>query len=191
MTRTTALATLALAIAQAMSGSQAVADERNSIAEEKDVSDIYLKFLDGWTDNHKSTINVSETTDTLSPEDIKQIAECAGGNSSWVSATTQSDIGHYIGKPPYVRLVDPHKWVPRDPEKLIAKGTTVDEAVTMGFSHGLLSVSSIQFDTLRQIAGFKYSFGCGALCGGGGVILFEKTSGGWAQSKKQCDGWIS
>ena len=82
-----------------------------------------------------------------------------------------------------VRLVDPKKWRPRDPGPAIASGKPTSKAVSDGFAAGLLTLSRAIFYQEHKVAVFTYSFVCGALCGGGGGVIFDKTAAGWKQTR--------
>ena len=163
------------------------------VAGANDATDIYGKFLDTWTGKEKDPINVSISAKAPSPEELKEIADCApkGTAVHWMPAEPISDLTSSIGKLSYVRLVDPDKWSPQDPSDLMARGQSVDSAVKSGFDHGLLTFSAIVFDEAQGTAAFTYSFVCGGLCGNGGTVIFHKGPSGWVQSNKQCGNWMS
>ena len=94
-----------------------------------------------------------------------------------------------------IRLVDADKQAvivrSNDPNNPIREGKSVETAVNVAFSTGLFSMSEIAFDKEQRRALVSYSFGCGSLCGSGGVWLFEKVDGVWKKSERVCGGWIS
>jgi hypothetical protein len=91
-------------------------------------------------------------------------------------------------------LVDPtkHSKIVRknDPSITIAKGKSVNDAVSDAFSSALFSMSEIAFDQNRNYAVISYSFYCGSLCGNGATLLLKKENGEWKLSRS-CSNWIS
>lgn len=156
-----------------------------------DEAAIYGLFLDGWRDDGTSKLNVAIRADALTPEDIGDMADCAQPASGWTATEPVQDLTGLIGHLPYVRLVNPDKWVPTDPQDLMSRGHPVESAVEDGFAHGLMSLSAIAFDRSRQTAALKYAFVCGGLCGNGSFVIFRKTQDGWFQENRGCGGWIS
>lgn len=181
---------LLLAIAACLGGTPQLVEAATAVSEANVAGPIYRAFLDGWTGNGKSPINVSLKANAPSPGDLKQFADCTG-HAHWIGTGTVSDISSLLTGLAYVRLVDPDTWAPRDPGDAIAKGEAVDSAVRSGFDQGLLTFSAIAFDESHQFAAFTYSFVCGRLCGNGGSVIFKAAPGGWARTHKQCGGWIS
>jgi hypothetical protein len=94
-----------------------------------------------------------------------------------------------------MRLVDPDRQVAivrsNDPDKTIRAGKTVADAVRDAYSAGLFSMSEIAFDKERRYALISYSYWCGALCGSGATLLFEKIGDKWMNTGRNCGGWIS
>ncbi len=93
------------------------------------------------------------------------------------------------------RLVDPDKQSEivreNDPDKTMREGKSVSEAVNEAFSTGLFSLSEIAFDKEKRHAVVSYSYRCGALCGQGSTLVFEKVGNSWKKMDRRCGGWIS
>jgi hypothetical protein len=180
----------ALAIAAVIGYVPHVAEAENAAFHGDDQVLIYQTFLGSWVGKEKKPLNVSLKTEAPTAEDLKQFTDCTG-NTAWTSAETEKSSSNLLAGLPYVRLVDPDTWTPRDPGDAIAKGETVHSAVRSGFDHGLMTFSAVVFDKSHSIAAFTYSFVCGRLCGNGGTAIFKATPGGWIRTDKQCGGWIS
>lgn len=90
-----------------------------------------------------------------------------------------------------VRVVDSKKYKVQDPGDAIRKGQPVDDAVAAGFAAAVFTFSEIVFDASHTHAAFSYSFNCGALCGHGGIVVYELKNGKWGQSENKCGRWIS
>jgi hypothetical protein len=93
------------------------------------------------------------------------------------------------------RLVDPNKQAEivrkNYPDKTMREGKSVSEAVDEAFSTGLFSLSEIAFDKEKRHAVVSYSYRCGALCGNGATLVFEKVGDSWRKMDRRCGGWIS
>jgi hypothetical protein len=93
------------------------------------------------------------------------------------------------------RLVDPDKQSQvvreNDPDKTMRKGKSVSEAVNEAYSTALFSLSEIAFDKEKRHAVVSYSYWCGALCGRGSTLVFEKVGNTWKEMDRHCGGWIS
>jgi hypothetical protein len=138
-----------------------------------------------------------KVANTTSPLDIpdRDAGDCLKGVQ-----LEQSSAGHKVvhqfasefvqGKS--IRLVNPEREkVIKDPEEGMREGKSVKQAVAEGFASGLFRLSEIAFDKGRQYRVFQYSFVCGALCGQGGTVVFEKHGNRWERSKRSCSAWIS
>lgn len=191
MIRKAALAVVFMAFATCTPFKRPAATPRDSAISMNDARNIYEAFLSTWVGDEKAPVNVSTMSDAASENDIHEFTECAGGNSTWLADASFRNMSELLGGLPYVHLVDPKTWKPRDPGDLLAQGQPVGAAVESGFSHGLMTLSAISFDASHETAAFTYSFVCGGLCGNGGVVLFRKTQSGWIQSEKRCGGWMS
>ena len=151
---------------------------------------IYREFLLSYTHGSKTTLNVSDVTDPFSPSDsdVKGCLKALG-------PITPKHIVHRFSTEfsglSNIRLVNvpTHKFA--DPGQAIRRGDSVDHAVKAGFRAGVLSFSEIRFDAKHRLAAFSYNFHCGALCGHGGVVIFELRNGHWEGSSLRCDSWIS
>lgn len=159
-------------------------------AETGDAAKIYTAFLDGWTGKDKNPVNVSITAEAPTAEELKEFSDCAE-NTHWEPVESIENLTGLIGKLAYVHLVDSSKWSPSDPGDLIAQGHPVESAVKSGIDHGLVTFSAVAFDESHTTAAFTFSFVCGGLCGSGRTVIYKLTSTGWAESNKQCGGWIS
>ena len=160
-------------------------------APNKSTAEVYKAFLSSWRGNDKAPINVAEDAEALSKQDLEEFSSCAGGHHEWAPAATNASLATQLSALPWLRFVDPTKWQAADPGNLIAKGKPVDEAVEQGFSHALLALSTVAFDSSGEFAALKYSLVCGRLCGNGGTVLFEHSGQGWVRSKKRCGMWLS
>lgn len=191
MRRVVTLVFLAIAAIGSWSCDTSIAAETGAQSAVQDQSAIYKAFLDQWVGKEQKPLNVSRTAEAPSPADIKDFTDCAGSGTRWSPSTPASDITDQISQLPYVRPTAPEGWKPQDPHNLIAHGQSVSTAVDSGFSHGLMTLSTVVFDASRHTAAFTYSFVCGGLCGNGGTVIFVRTAHGWARSKKECGSWIS
>jgi len=183
------LATVAIAPSQ-----QAKASEQPLTAEQLAV---YRATLSRWMEQELSTINLSFQTVLLQTSGASSDEECATG----LNLEPASEVVHrfrtqdlqQLGSDK-IRLVDPdlqrQEVAENDPERSIGKGKTVEEAVSNGFAHGLVTLSEIRFDKEHKLAIVSYSFFCGSLCGNGGTVVMEKTDAGWRR-KSRCHSWIS
>lgn len=160
-----------------------------------EVATIYETFLNDWIGNGDDPINVAESANAPTADDLKQYAECVreigGQNTSWIPASQTSGLRAVLGNPPHIRFVDPKKWRPLDPDALMASGASVGPAVSAGVAQGLITLSAITFNPSHDVAVFTFSFNCGSLCGTGRVVVFKKTQKGWTQSRSTCGGWMS
>jgi hypothetical protein len=75
--------------------------------------------------------------------------------------------------------------------KTMRKGKSVEKAVKEAFANGLFSMSEIAFDKSHRHAVVAYRFWCGALCGNGRTLVFEKAGNEWKNTERKCGGWIS
>jgi len=155
-----------------------------------DAAAIYGAFLDRWTGKDKDVLNVAITARSPTADEVKEFADCTD-KVHWTTAEPIADLSDVIGHMAYVRLTDANTWAPRDPADLMAEGQSVESAVASAFGHGLMTLSAISYDESRTMAAFNYSFVCGALCGSGGPVVFERTTSGWVEIDAQCVSWIS
>jgi hypothetical protein len=51
---------------------------------------------------------------------------------------------------------------------------------------GVLALSDIAFDTNHHFAVLKYVFLCGSHCNSGSILVLEKTSSGWTETRRPC-----
>jgi hypothetical protein len=159
---------------------------------------VYQVVLHDWIDDGKTTANLSTQTVPFPLSGAFDASACgkgldlepsAPGASHRFRTTDVVQLGSGT-----VALVDPLRQAKEvdanDPEKAIAKGMAIEDAVANGFAHGLVTVSEIRFDKGHKHALVSYSFRCGNLCGHGGAVQLEKVDGVW-QHKSQCGDWIS
>jgi hypothetical protein len=179
------------AVALALFASYSRADQPGAPAQLSDQVAIYEAFIDSWERERATPINLSAEASAVTPRDLKEFAGCSGDASNWVDRGTKTNLREVLAGLPSVRLVDPNHWKLEDPGDLISQGQPIDAAVESGFSHGLMTVSAVSFDSTRQTAALVYSFVCGGLCGSGGVALFERKGRTWIRSNKQCVLWVS
>lgn len=151
---------------------------------------VYRAFLADYAKAEpKMTLNISLQFGAFTPEDYDRKSCLAGFSNDAIAASRPGvfDFGAF----PTQRLVDPKTHKRSDPGDAIRKGDSVDHAVNEGFARGLFTFSDVIFDKDHTHAAFSYSFVCGALCGHGGVVVFEKKGDRWQQSKRNCGSWIS
>jgi hypothetical protein len=162
-----------------------------------DQIEIYRVFLANYNNGSKSTLNLSENTTSFDFE------RYGGKESCIASLKLDSNSGQQVHRFDAqfhdfadIRLVNPNEQSQKikegDPEMGMRQGKSVEEAVKAGFAAGLLTLSEIVFDSTGRFAAMSFSFRCGALCGHGGVIIFEKTNEGkWLKANRPCSSWIS
>lgn len=160
-----------------------------------DVASMYKAFLSHWTGKSSEPINLAESAEAPSSDEMKQYADCAKQigkpDTRWIAGPTIGDLRTILGKPESIHFIDPKTWRPLDPGALMAAGASVGSAVSAGVAQGLVTLSAITFNHAHDIAVFNFSFVCGALCGTGYIVVFHRTSGGWVQSKSTCGGYMS
>jgi len=162
---------------------------------------IYKAVLWQYASDESRSLNVSSKTYPLDPESHMnglRNGECLKG----IQLDNLAAISHtYHELPPEVlsgknmRLVDPEKQAKivksNDPDRTMAKGKSVDNAVKDAFATGLFSISEIAFDKDHRYAAVSYSFWCGGLCGHGSTLVFQKAGSEWKKMERNCGGWIS
>ncbi|MCX7515396.1 hypothetical protein [Frateuria sp. STR12] len=183
------LSVVTLLVSVTLIGSSALHAQAH--APNKNTAEVYKVFLGSWRGKDKAPMNVAEGAEALTKQDLEEISSCAGDHHGWATPATSASLATQLSDLPWVRIVDPAKWRAADPGNLIAEGKPIDEAVEQGFSHALLTLSTVAFDSSGEFAALKYSFVCGRLCGNGGTVLFEHTAQGWGRSKKRCGMWLS
>jgi hypothetical protein len=189
-----AIAAIALAFPLS-STAQTIETASPKVDAHSEASAIYTVFLNKWLGRGSSITNVAQFVEPPSGDELRSYSDCLTGSKLVlpdVAVAAKFDLTDTdIRKRTDIRLVDPSQWHPRDPGDSIAHGTSVPRAVAQGFAGGLLTLSAIVFDETNKTAIFGYSFVCGRLCGSGSIVVFTRTSTGWAQSKRECGGWIS
>lgn len=78
-----------------------------------------------------------------------------------------------------------------DPSHAIREGESVDKAVEIAISAGLLELSEVVFSIGRVFAVMEFSFSCGALCGHGGTLVFERSGQEWKRSERSCHSYVN
>jgi hypothetical protein len=162
---------------------------------------IYRAILQQNNPEEPESLNVSLHTyplDPKSPLSGLSNAECLKG----IELQNLTDVTHSFhdltpdvlaGR--NIKLVDPDKQAKivrnNDPDKAIRKGTSVRTAVQTAFSTALFSLSEIAFDKEHRHAVVSYRLWCGALCGRGYTVVFEKVGDRWQKTDRLCAGWIS
>lgn len=151
---------------------------------------IYRDFLASYANGSGSPLNISELTIPFRPDDNDR----KGCLSAFQAADFVSNLVHRFSTdafPPPNRLVDPKKQKVLDPGTAIKQGQSVEDAVKNGFATGLFTFSEIVFDSSHTHAALSFSFYCGALCGNGTTVLYQKQDGVWKQAKSRCGFWES
>lgn len=159
-------------------------------ADTTDAAKIYTLFIDKWTGKKKSPLNIAIIADASTTDELTEFSKCTD-NSVWAPAEQIDDLSQLFVGLSYLHFVDPNKWTPNDPERLIAQGQSVDSGVRRSIDSGLLSFSAVAFNQKHTLAAFSFSFICGGLCGNGSKVIFKRTSKRWVQMDKRCGGWIS
>jgi hypothetical protein len=159
---------------------------------------VYRAVLGNWMEGEVTSINLSNQTVPVEPSGPMGDAECATGldletaPKAAVHRFRAQDLAA-LGSDKIV-LVDPDSQrkqvAENDPEKTIRDGKSIEDAVSNGFAHGLVTLSEIRFTRDRKLAVVSYGFYCGSLCGNGGTVVLEKTDAGWRR-KTRCSEWIS
>jgi hypothetical protein len=176
--------------------SVAIASAPTQTAASADITAIYTKFLSHWNGGSSHALLVSESAEPPTSEDMAQYKACAQTLgvpvTQWIKANPIANLRGVIGNLSYVHFVNPKQWRPMDPRALMARGKSVDAAVSAGVDHSLVTLSAISFNASHTLAMFEFSSVCGGLCGAGGVVVFKKTPEGWVEQKSRgCARWIS
>jgi hypothetical protein len=162
---------------------------------------IYKALLRQYASDESGSLNVSAKTYALDPESQRnglKNSECLKGiqldNLSGVSHTYHELTPDVLpGK--NMKLVDAQKQAKivhgNDPDKTMREGKAVDSAVKEAFATALFSMSEIAFDRDQRHAVVSYRFWCGALCGNGATLVFEKAGNEWKKTERNCGGWTS
>lgn len=189
----------ALAIATASTGAQnSESDDAKPVVSDKPLSveqlAIYRVILKGWMDDGKHSIHLSNQTIPLEKDatDCVKSGRLEEIDPKQVHRFRNEDLAQ-LGSNRIV-LVDQDAQAKdvekNDPGAAIRNGTSISEAVSNGFAHGLVTLSEIQFSEKHEVAIVWYGFTCGSLCGNGGTVVMEKKNGKW-QRGRNCSNWIS
>ena len=156
---------------------------------------IYHTVLNGWMDDGKSRVYISNLTVPLDLDTDgcgKKAPDLEKADPSVVHRFRTEDVIKLGGA--NLTLVDREaqekEVADNEPGKAIHEGKSVDEAVRNGFAHGLVTLSEIRFDTKHERAIVWYGFNCGSLCGNGGTVIMEKKNGAWTR-KGVCSVWMA
>jgi hypothetical protein len=190
-----ALAAAALAAAQEASDAKPKVSEKPLDAERLS---IYRSLLGNWMEGELSTVNLSIQTVPLDSSGPFDDGECAKGldlepaQQGVVHRFRVQDLAQLGSR--NIILVDPDRQrkevADNDPERTIHDGKSIEDAVSNGFAHGLVTLSEIRFTKDHKLAIVSYGFYCGSLCGNGGTVVLEKTDAGWRR-KTRCSDWVS
>lgn len=184
-----------------LAGGQEARDAKPKVSEKPLTAEqlsIYRAVLGNWMEDELSTVNLAIQTEPLQSTGPFGDEECAKGLDlepvplAIVHRFRAQDLPQ-LGSDK-IHLVDPalqrKDVAENDPEKTMRNGKSVEDAVSNGFAHGLVTLSEIHFDKQHKLAIVSYGFFCGSLCGNGGTVVLEKTDGGWKR-KSRCHDWIS
>jgi len=159
---------------------------------------VYRSVLGNWMQGELSTVNLSIQTVPLDSSGPPGDDDCTKGLDleplppALVHRFRVQDLPQ-LGSTKIV-LVDPDKQrkevADNDPERTIHNGKSIEDAVSNGFAHGLVTLSEIHFSKDHKLAVVSYGFYCGSLCGNGGTVVLEKTDAGWRR-KTRCSDWVS
>ena len=159
---------------------------------------VYRSVLGNWMEGEVSTLNLSIQTTPLRSEGPLGEEDCAKGldlepaQPGVIHRFRVQDLPQLGSK--NIVLVDPEKQrkevADNDPERTIHDGKSIEDAVSNGFAHGLVTLSEIHFSKDHKLAIVSYGFFCGSLCGNGGTVVLEKTDAGWRR-KTRCSDWVS
>lgn len=162
----------------------------------QDQIEVYHAFLIGYGTGSKWRLNVGNRT---TPLDISEddIRGCLTGlepePSSDLSAIHQ--FSSEVFRTDKVRLVESEQQrsiVSRtDPSHTIPEGESVDTAVEIAFSAGLLEMSEVVFSIGHSFAVMQFRFSCGSLCGNGGTLVFDRSGQKWKRSERSCHSYIN
>jgi hypothetical protein len=165
-------------------------------APSEDQIEVYKAFLKSYGTGSKWRLNVGNRTTTLeiSEDDIRGcLAGLEPEPSSNFSAIHR--LSSEMFRREKVQLVDAEQQqslVSRtDPSRTIHEGESVDKAVEIAFSAGLLELSEVVFSVGRSFAVMEFSFSCGTLCGHGGTLVFERSGQEWKRSERSCHSYIN
>jgi hypothetical protein len=162
----------------------------------EDQIEVYKAFLHSYGTGSSGHLNVGNRT---MPLDLPEgdIRGCLAGlepePSSSISATHR--LSSEMFRTENVRLVDAEQQrllvSSADPGRTIREGESVDKAVESAFSVGLLELSEVVFSLRREFAVMEFSFSCGALCGHGGTLVFERSGQEWKRSDRSCHSYMN
>jgi hypothetical protein len=158
---------------------------------------VYQVFLNSYNNRTKAQLNLSQVTSTFNLA-ARENDSCLRGIKFDTESRADSVVHRFdlqTPLPSFVRLVDPQEQEKvvrqNDPGDAIRQGKDVKDAVEMGFTAGLMTLSEVAFDKTHRYAAMSFSFVCGGLCGHGSTVVFEKRNGDWKQLKRRCGGWVS
>jgi hypothetical protein len=162
---------------------------------------IYKSLLRQYASSESVSLNVAARTYPLDPEFQRnglKNSDCLNGiqlDSLSTVSHTYHELTSDVLPGQNMKLVDAEKQSKivhgNDPDKTMREGKSVDSAVKDAFAAALFSMSEIGFDKDHRHAVVSYRFWCGALCGNGSTLVFEKAGNTWKKTKRNCGGWIS
>ncbi len=152
--------------------------EQNPLSAEQ--IEVYKAFLSSYTNGSKSSnLNIANRT---VPLDLSDAGNCLEGIKVESNDLAYSIIHEFDSQsilPANATLVDSKKQMAKvkenDPGRTMQQGDSVEHAVESAFASGLLTLSEVAFDKTHRYAGMNFSFGCGGLCGHGGIVILQKS----------------
>jgi hypothetical protein len=162
--------------------------EPTSISE--DETAIYETLIASWLDGNQGHQLVDER---LSARPDPNLEKCTKDIDFPTTSTEQGQksLTGVQFKAKGIDLIDGSSWSAVDPSTAIFKnGRPVDEAVSEGFAHSLISFSQITFSRDGKDALVKFSMVCGSLCGTGSTMHMQRARSKWVLLKR-CGGWVS
>ncbi|MBS1851301.1 MAG: hypothetical protein JST79_10345 [Acidobacteria bacterium] len=170
----------------------------NKIPLTEEQLEVYYSFIKTYDNGTKSDhLNIANQTSGWAHSDKSMLEKCLGGIE--LENFEQAQLVHVLSGnvkfPANVTLVDEKKQRGlirnNDPHRTMRQGKSVEDAVALAFTSGLLTLSEVIFDKTHHFAVMRFTFVCGELCGHGEVLVFQKTSKGWVRTTRSCGGWVS
>ena len=145
---------------------------------------IYQTFLEFYARESSTTlVNLARLTEPLDLSRYIPGTHCLKGielENLNAALSTVHTLGPSLERtsPKVIRLVDPAE------QNVIISGHFSDREA------GLLTISEIGFDKRHKYAVFRYFFGCGPVCGRGGMVVLHKDGSKWHLTKRNCGRWF-
>ncbi|HWE44603.1 MAG TPA: hypothetical protein VG407_01130 [Caulobacteraceae bacterium] len=152
---------------------------------------IYETVLRSWLDGSHDAQMVNQRLGA--PPSASENAECAKGvrfSKAAVDAPTDKTLDPATFHQRNIVLVDGDKWAADDPERSMAQGKSVDDAVKQAFSHSLISFSQVAFSEDGKDALVSFRMTCGMLCGHGFTLWMHKSNGHWNRAG-ECGSYVN